>query len=163
MGKYGPLAEHLRELGRDEWEPSFAEIEQVLGFPLPPSARKYREWWGNQSGAGHSQASGWQDAGWKVSKVDLPRERVLLQRRASNRVREEAQPFEAATISAGWDDRSTDELFARARELTGISDRESLIREGLCLLVAREAGLRLARLGGTMPDFKAPSRERPSP
>ena len=53
------------------------------------------------------------------------------------------------------------ELLDRARELTGITDRDALILEALRLLVAREAGLRLARLGGTMPDLEAPPRQRP--
>jgi hypothetical protein len=26
---------------------SFREIEQVLGFPLPPAARRHRPWWSN--------------------------------------------------------------------------------------------------------------------
>ena len=49
----------------------------------------------------------------------------------------------------------------KAHELSGIRDREELINVALRVLIAREAGLRLARLGGTMPDLKAPPRERP--
>ncbi|RYY26182.1 MAG: type II toxin-antitoxin system VapB family antitoxin [Sphingomonadales bacterium] len=52
-------------------------------------------------------------------------------------------------------------LLSRAHELTGIEDRERLIEEALRVLVAREAGLRLADLGGTMPGYAAPRRERP--
>ena len=55
-----------------------------------------------------------------------------------------------------------DDLLRRAGEMTGIGDRELLIREALRGLIAREAGLRLARMGGTMPDIKVPPRERPS-
>jgi hypothetical protein len=43
-----------------------------------------------------------------------------------------------------------------------LEDRGILIREALRGLIAREAGLRLARMGGTMPDIKVPPRERPS-
>ena len=51
MGKYEPLAARLSAQGEDFWTATFAQIEEVLGFPLPASARKYREWWANQTGA----------------------------------------------------------------------------------------------------------------
>lgn len=56
-----------------------------------------------------------------------------------------------------------DELLARAHELTGIKERTALIHEALRLLVQREAGRRLALLGGTMPDLEVPPRRRSEP
>ena len=56
-----------------------------------------------------------------------------------------------------------DELLARAEALTGIKERSALLREALAALVSREAGRRLARLGGTMPDLEAPPRRRFEP
>ncbi len=56
-----------------------------------------------------------------------------------------------------------DELVARARRLTGIAEKTALVRAGLEALIAREAGRRLAALGGTMPDLTAPPRRRPPP
>ena len=53
-----------------------------------------------------------------------------------------------------------DELLDRAQELTGIKERSVLIREALKSIIAREAGRRLARMGGTMPDLVAPPRRR---
>ena len=53
-----------------------------------------------------------------------------------------------------------DELLQDAIELTGITEKSTLIREALKSSVAREAGRRLARLGGTMPDLVAPPRRR---
>ncbi len=149
MGKYEPLTAHLRGRELAEWAPSFAEIEDILGFSLPPSARKYREWWGNQAGAGHSQASSWQDAGWRVWKVDLEGERVIFRRPRSNRLREEAQPYEAK-----------EELFDLAASYLGTLDRETIVQAALKAFCEREAGRRLARLGGAMPDLKAPPRRR---
>jgi Arc/MetJ family transcription regulator len=46
-----------------------------------------------------------------------------------------------------------DELMAKAAEYTGIKERATLVRMALEGLIAREAGRRLAALGGTMPDF----------
>jgi Arc/MetJ family transcription regulator len=53
-----------------------------------------------------------------------------------------------------------DELWSAAREYTGISENSALIREALKSLVQREAGRRLARLGGTQPDLKPIPRRR---
>ena len=55
-----------------------------------------------------------------------------------------------------------DELVARAQELTGIKERNTLVRMGLEALVQREAGRRLARLGGTDPDIEDIPRRRES-
>ena len=41
-----------------------------------------------------------------------------------------------------------DKLLSRAKELTGIAEKTALVHEGLKALIAREAGKRLAALGG---------------
>ena len=53
-----------------------------------------------------------------------------------------------------------DDLVCKAREYTGIEEKTALIHEALRHLIAREAGRRLAALGGTMPDLKLPRRRR---
>ncbi|MCY3801842.1 MAG: hypothetical protein OXG46_09695 [Chloroflexi bacterium] len=81
-GKYRRLYTHLRGLGTQEWRTSFGEIESILGFELPASARLYRPWWANQTaGNGHSQALAWGMAGWETAQVDLEAETLLLRRR----------------------------------------------------------------------------------
>ncbi|MGO8713562.1 MAG: type II toxin-antitoxin system VapB family antitoxin [Rhizomicrobium sp.] len=55
-----------------------------------------------------------------------------------------------------------DELLAKARELTGLTEKSSLVREGLKALIERESARRLARLGGTEPGAEAPRRRRPT-
>ena len=42
-----------------------------------------------------------------------------------------------------------DELLARAAELTGVTEKTSLVRLGLKALIAQESAKRLAALGGT--------------
>jgi Arc/MetJ family transcription regulator len=54
-----------------------------------------------------------------------------------------------------------DELFAKAQEYAGMSEKSAVVREALKAFVEREAGRRLARLGGSMPAAKAPPRRRP--
>lgn len=45
------------------------QIEAVLGFILPASARKYRPWWANA--LTNTQAKSWLHAGWEVDSVKL--------------------------------------------------------------------------------------------
>ena len=51
-------------------------------------------------------------------------------------------------------------LLDRARELTGIKEKTALVRAGLEALIAREAGKRLAALGGTQPKISSIPRRR---
>lgn len=148
MGKYEPLSARLSGESENSWTATFAELEAVLGFSLPTSARTYREWWGNQQGAGHSQARAWQDAGWHVWKVSLPDETVTFRRLPG-----EGKAVERSPVS-------DNALFEQASAYLGVTDRQEIIREALKALCAREAGRRLAELGGTMPDLKAPPRRR---
>jgi hypothetical protein len=52
------------------------------------------------------------------------------------------------------------DLLNRARELTGIHEKTAVVRAGLEALISREAGKRLAALGGTQPDMASISRRR---
>lgn len=80
-GKYAPLYRLLRARAGREWRVSFAELEAVLGFALPESARVHRPWWSNQrNGGGHGHALAWQVAGWKTRAVDLERETLVFER-----------------------------------------------------------------------------------
>jgi len=53
-----------------------------------------------------------------------------------------------------------DDLLAKAHEYTGIDERTALLREALKTLIAREAGRRLAALGGSDPKAEAAPRRR---
>jgi Arc/MetJ family transcription regulator len=53
-----------------------------------------------------------------------------------------------------------DELVAEAQALTGLKEKSGLVREALKALIERESARRLARLGGSEPDLKAPPRRR---
>ena len=55
-----------------------------------------------------------------------------------------------------------DELVAEAQELTGLKEKAGLVREALKALIERESARRLALLGGTEPNLKAPLRRRPA-
>jgi Arc/MetJ family transcription regulator len=53
-----------------------------------------------------------------------------------------------------------DELVRQAAEFTGIKEKTALIHEALRQMIQREAGRRLAALGGTMPDIQPVVRRR---
>jgi hypothetical protein len=81
-GKDAPLYRHLPKRQGSEWRASFSEIEGVLGFDLPDSARVHRPWWANQGDKdGHSHSLSWAMAGWKKSQVDMSRNRSCSSRR----------------------------------------------------------------------------------
>ena len=78
QGKYRKLYSHLCELTTREWRTSFAEIESIIGFQLPPSARRHRASWAND----HSQARprAWLAAGWNTAEVNMSAETLTFQR-----------------------------------------------------------------------------------
>ena len=83
-GKYRRLFVRLMARRDDKWQTTFEEIEGVLGFTLPASARLHRPWWANQeNGGGHSQALAWTAAGWKTSKVDMSAGTLVFIRKIS--------------------------------------------------------------------------------
>jgi Arc/MetJ family transcription regulator len=53
-----------------------------------------------------------------------------------------------------------DELFAKAQEYAGVTEKSAVVRMALKAFVEREAARRLVRLGGAEPDAKAPPRRR---
>ena len=82
-GRYRKLYEHLCALQAMEWRTSFGEVEAIIGFDLPRSARLHRPWWANQSsGNGHSQTIAWSAAGWETANVDMEAETLLFRRKA---------------------------------------------------------------------------------
>lgn len=80
MSKYEKLSAHLASLNDDEWTAEFKDIEAILGFALPRSARTYPAWWSNQTDEGHSQSASWKSVGWRTQKLDLSNKRLTFVR-----------------------------------------------------------------------------------
>jgi hypothetical protein len=74
MSKYDPLLEHLQR-SHGEVPLTFRDVEEILGFPLPASARRHAAWWSN-SGGTHVQSAAWQAASYRTEDVDLEQETV---------------------------------------------------------------------------------------
>jgi len=81
MSKYQPLSERLSGHSEPEWRASFAEVEDVLGFALPKSARGGAGWWANSGERPHVRA--WTGVGWEVAEVDPEREAVVFRKPVS--------------------------------------------------------------------------------
>lgn len=72
--KYTPLCQYLQALPPNTQEDTlgFADIERLLGQPLPSSALKYSPWWANQADVeNRPQAKAWTSAGFKVDALRL--------------------------------------------------------------------------------------------
>jgi len=79
MGKYENLGRKLENVATKQVKLTFDEIEKILGFPLPPSAFKFRPWWANDKT--HVQASdGWINNGWKVNTIDFNDKSVFFEK-----------------------------------------------------------------------------------
>lgn len=76
MSIYAPLAAHLAAT-TDNQTMSFADVEQILGRPLPPTARRRPQWWANNDNR-HVQARAWLDVGYVTADVDLAAETVTF-------------------------------------------------------------------------------------
>ena len=76
--KYRDLAEFLLSSNETKVTLSYAQIEQILGFSLPDTARKFKQsYWANTET--HSYASSWLAVGYKAY-VDVQRDMVTFKK-----------------------------------------------------------------------------------
>jgi len=69
--RYDALREYLEDRTESAVRLTFAEIERIIGGPLPASARKHPAWWANEKAGSHAHAQSWLDIGRRTAKVDL--------------------------------------------------------------------------------------------
>ena len=78
---------------------TFAQVEEILGAPLPASARTHRPWWANTT-HGHVQSKGWLSAGYQSEQVDLESERLMFKKVSNTIPIDETAPQHHPLI--GW-------------------------------------------------------------
>lgn len=66
--RYFALYAYLKKCKKDVIELKLGEINKILGFSLPASA-KITQWWSNSPENGHTQAAAWVYAGFSVSFI----------------------------------------------------------------------------------------------
>lgn len=81
MAKYDPLEIYLSGVRSETVRLTFAEMDGILGSPLPRSAYQYSAFWGNSTeGSTHVWADAWQRAGWRVTGFNLDQRYVDFRR-----------------------------------------------------------------------------------
>ncbi|MBC6444875.1 MAG: hypothetical protein GDA50_05490 [Alphaproteobacteria bacterium GM202ARS2] len=104
--KYAGLYQHLCQLGGTTWHASFAEVERVLGSPLPLSARAHCPWWTNQREHGYTHACAWLVAGYETQDVDLDKETITF--RYTGNCRVDYKPPQDKTVHRHKSDSASD-------------------------------------------------------
>jgi hypothetical protein len=80
-GEYQLLHKYLRDRYANRVVLTFAEIEDLLGFALPASARLQQEWWGGTDPVAHQspQVDSWTLAS-RTATVNLVAQSVVFER-----------------------------------------------------------------------------------
>ncbi|MDQ0465326.1 hypothetical protein QO010_003113 [Caulobacter ginsengisoli] len=89
--KYVPLENFLRETPEDVHSLSFADVEAIIGQPLPPSARKHEAWWSNNP-TGHVNAQAWLRAGYRAEQIDIDNGHVVFRKTTGGNPSERRHP-----------------------------------------------------------------------
>ena len=107
MGKYDPLKGFLTAQPGERVPMTFAEIERLLGAPLPKS-KQYPAWWSNNP-SNNTMTQAWLDAGFTTEQVDPAGGKLVFRRVRHSpagkgwltRLREEMAG--SVTVAPGWD------------------------------------------------------------
>ena len=79
MSKYAPLESHLRESRQMQVSMTFEEIEQVIGAPLPPAARRHRALWSNNP-SNWVMTKAWLAAGYETEQVNMKHAKLVFRK-----------------------------------------------------------------------------------
>ena len=77
MAKYDALADFLARQRGGTCTLTHRNIEEIVGAPLPPSAKRHRAWWGNEADGEHVQCRSWLGSGWVVDDGCEPHRGVV--------------------------------------------------------------------------------------
>lgn len=122
MGKYDPLKTFLEQQAGGQVPMTFAEIERLVGAPLPKS-KQYPAWWSNNP-SNNTMTQAWLDAGFVTEQVDVNGGRLTFRRAAASaapvagwlaRLQEEMAG--SVQVEPGWDlTNPTGEVWDAERE-----------------------------------------------
>lgn len=76
--KYRYLSEYLSNSNQKSVTLSFSEIEKILQFELPDSARNHRPFWANTTT--HSIALSWLSVGYETVSVNMDKQVVVFEK-----------------------------------------------------------------------------------
>ncbi len=78
MGKYDPLTAFLSGLNGRTVRLTFAEIEKVIGQPLPSKSKVVRAWWSNNPD-NNVMTRAWLASGYRTAQVDIGNETLTFE------------------------------------------------------------------------------------
>ncbi len=78
MTKYEALGSYLNHSDALQITLSFKDVERILDFKLPDTAKTHRDWWANKRMNSSRQCDSWLGAGWQVFFADLHRQEVTF-------------------------------------------------------------------------------------
>jgi hypothetical protein len=78
VSKYAALETFLRNQEKNLVPATFAEIEKIVGQPLPASA-KYPAWWSNNP-SNNAMTKIWRRAGFRTEQVNVVRKTLVFRR-----------------------------------------------------------------------------------
>lgn len=76
--KYDAITKYLSKVDKDNLKLTFAEIEKILGFDLPRSARQYAAFWSHPKS--HTLPYCFSVAGFQKDKVNIHDEYIILKK-----------------------------------------------------------------------------------
>ncbi len=77
-GKFYPLKQYLSHISASAVTLTFRQIEEIIGMTLCDAARKHTAYW--HPAKGHTIWLAWEEAGWKLSHLDIRAEYVSFRR-----------------------------------------------------------------------------------
>ncbi len=100
--KYQPLADYLAAQTGEEVTLTFADIERIIGAPLPSSAGT-RGFWKDTRGQHNHLFYAWQGVGWQAVIADLRQHQVTFQRSTAETPPTPATPhIRERPLVGGW-------------------------------------------------------------
>jgi len=74
--RYEKLMEFFRKQNANRITLTFNQIEEIIGFPLYPSAREHPQYW--NTSLTHTITRSWEETGYKKDMVDLKSEIIVF-------------------------------------------------------------------------------------
>lgn len=137
MSKYEPLQRWLRSQSHGRIPLTFAEIETIIGAPLPPS-RLNRAWWSNNP-SNNVMTKEWLAAGYETEQVDIAAERLVFRKVVNpGRAVTENQP---RLEPAGLSERAQAKFESETTPMDDIQTKAAIGKKMLEALYAEMGGL----------------------
>ena len=103
MGIYSPIRVFLEARNAEQIPVTFAEIENIIGRPLPAS-KQYPAWWSNNP-SNNPMTREWLTAGYETEQVDIVGKKLVFRkvRKPAAEIQFGGREKPAAALAAGFE------------------------------------------------------------